>query len=303
MINITRTTSDNPEFIRLVAHLDQDLAIRDGDDHAFYSQFNKIDKIRHCVVAFIDQIAVGCGAIREYEPGMVEVKRMYVLPEYRGRGIASAVLEAVEHWATELGYARCILETGIKQPEAIGLYLKSGYRIMPNYGQYAGVDNSVCMEKWVQPGASLRAQGYAISNDRPKMDLSVIHRYLSEASYWCPGIPIETVQKSIDNSLCFGIFHHDQQVGFARVITDYATFGYLADVFVLPEHRGKGLSKWLMQTIIAHPQLQGFRRLLLATADAHGLYSQFGWKPLARPERWMEVHRPDVYKGVSPKPS
>lgn len=147
MLKIIQTTSDNPDFRQLVALLDQDLAIRDGDDHAFYAQFNKVDKINHVLLAFWEIQPVACGAIRAYDPDVVEVKRMFVLPEHRGQGIAAAVLSELETWASQLGYVRCILETGQKQPEAIRLYQKSGYQIMPNYGQYEGVENSVCMEK------------------------------------------------------------------------------------------------------------------------------------------------------------
>jgi GNAT superfamily N-acetyltransferase len=146
-MQIIRTDSDHPDFRTLVALLDQDLAIRDGEDHAFYQQFNKVDQIKHVVVAMMGNEAIGCGAIRAYAPDVMEVKRMFVLPEYRGKGVAGAILSELEHWASELGFARCILETGQMQPEAIRLYLKSGYAIIPNYGQYAGVENSVCMEK------------------------------------------------------------------------------------------------------------------------------------------------------------
>ncbi|MFZ4783646.1 MAG: GNAT family N-acetyltransferase [Armatimonadaceae bacterium] len=146
-MHIIRANSDHPDFLTLVALLDQDLAIRDGDDHSFYQQFNKVDQIKHIVVAYLDNEAIGCGAIRAYTPDIMEVKRMFVLPEYRGKGIAGAVLSELEQWAAELGYTRCILETGQMQPEAIRLYQKSGYSIIPNYGQYAGVENSVCMEK------------------------------------------------------------------------------------------------------------------------------------------------------------
>ena len=146
-MQIIRTNSDHPDFRTLVTLLDQDLAVRDGEDHAFYQQFNQVDKIKHVVLAFQENQAVGCGAIRAYAPGVMEVKRMFVLPEYRGKGVAGAVLSALETWASELGYTRCILETGHMQPEAIRLYLKSGYAIILNYGQYEGIENSICMEK------------------------------------------------------------------------------------------------------------------------------------------------------------
>lgn len=147
MFRIIRTTSENQDFVRLVKHLDADLAERDGKDHSFYAQFNKIDKIKHVVVAYENDEPVACGAIKEYAPSVMEVKRMYTSPERRGKGIASKVLSELEAWASELAYQKCILETGKKQSEAIGLYKKNGYRMIPNYGQYAGVDNSVCFEK------------------------------------------------------------------------------------------------------------------------------------------------------------
>ncbi len=147
MAHLKRTDSEDLDFVALVKLLDADLAIRDGEEHAFYAQYNKIDKIRHVVLAYENRKPVGCGAIKEFEPGTMEVKRMYMLPEGRNKGIASQVLAELESWAQELGYGRCILETGLKQPEAIGLYRKNGYQPIPNYGQYAGVENSVCFEK------------------------------------------------------------------------------------------------------------------------------------------------------------
>lgn len=146
-MTLLRTDSENPDFISLVRLLDADLARRDGTDHSFYSQFNKIAAIRHVIVAYRDNKPAGCGAIKEYAPDAMEVKRMYVLPELRNHGIASQVLSALEIWAHELGYPTCVLETGKRQPEAIALYQKNGYVIIPNYGQYAGIDNSVCFRK------------------------------------------------------------------------------------------------------------------------------------------------------------
>jgi putative acetyltransferase len=147
MIRLSRTNSEDPDFIKLVKLLDTGLAIVDGEDHSFYSQFNKIDKIRHVVVAYENEKPVGCGAIKEFEPGTMEVKRMYVSPDERKKGIASRILNELENWASELSCTMFILETGKRQPEAIGLYTKSGYKQIPNYGQYAGVENSVCFEK------------------------------------------------------------------------------------------------------------------------------------------------------------
>ncbi|PKV67425.1 GNAT family N-acetyltransferase [Pontibacter ramchanderi] len=147
MLYLKRTDSDDPDFVALVKLLDADLAVRDGEEHAFYAQYNKIDKIKHVVLACEGEKALGCGAIKQYQPGAMEVKRMYVLPEGRNKGIASQVLSELEAWARELHFERCILETGKKQPEAIALYQKNGYQPIPNYGQYAEVENSVCFEK------------------------------------------------------------------------------------------------------------------------------------------------------------
>src|SRR6185436_12731314 len=152
-MNLLRTDSTNADFQRLVADLDAELRSRDGADHSFYSQFNKIDALRHVVVAFDDEVAVGCGAFKEYAPRAVEVKRMFVIPARRKRGIAAMVLKELEAWAQELGVSRVILETGKRQPEAINLYEKNGYRVTDNYGQYIGVDNSVCFEKRLGPNA------------------------------------------------------------------------------------------------------------------------------------------------------
>lgn len=128
---------------------------------------------------------------------------------------------------------------------------------------------------------------YSISTDPSRLDFSVIHGYLTR-SYWSPGVSREIVERAARGSLCFGIYHGDEQVGYARVITDGVTFGYVADVFVLEAHRGQGLSKWLMECISTHPGLQGFRRWMLATADAHGLYEKYGFRPLMNPHQFME---------------
>lgn len=147
MIHLVRTDSAHADFVSLVKLLDADLAIRDGADHSFYAQYNTIDKIKYAVVAYENGKALGCGAIKEYAPDAMEVKRMYVSPESRKKGIASKVVAELEKWAKELSYVRCVLETGKKQPEAIELYKKSGYQQIPNYGQYIGIENSLCFEK------------------------------------------------------------------------------------------------------------------------------------------------------------
>ena len=135
---------------------------------------------------------------------------------------------------------------------------------------------------------------FLVTTDPARLDLEVIHSFLVR-SYWAEGVPRETVARSIANSLCFGVYHGEEQVGFARIITDYATFAYLADVFILESHRGKGLSKFLMECVVNYPHLQGLRRWMLATLDAHGLYAQYGFEP-ATPGRFMQRYNPDIYK-------
>ena len=140
---------------------------------------------------------------------------------------------------------------------------------------------------------------YEISTDAHRLNVGVVHKFLAEDSYWSPGIPRATVERAIQNSLCFGVFPRAKQIGFARVVTDKSTFALLADLFILEAHRGKGLSKWLMRCVVGHEDLQGLRRLLLLTSDAHGLYRQFGFQELGNPSRFMEVLRQDIYRSAS----
>lgn len=147
MLELVRTDSSNPDFQNLVAELDKELSIRNGESNAFYMQFNKIDGLNHVVLAYLNNVPVACGAIKQYDADTMEVKRMYVQPNHRGHGIAKTVLLELEKWALEMSYKKCILETGLMQPEAIALYHKCNYRIIPNYGQYIGDEKSVCFEK------------------------------------------------------------------------------------------------------------------------------------------------------------
>ncbi|MGV3541183.1 MAG: GNAT family N-acetyltransferase [Rufibacter sp.] len=148
------------------------------------------------------------------------------------------------------------------------------------------------------PPPPSKAEGYRLSFDKELLQPDVIHGFLSQ-SYWSKGIPREVVERAIAHSLCVGVYFEGRQVGFARLITDYTTFAYLCDVFVLEEHQHKGLAKWMVQALQAHPELQGLRRWMLATADAHPLYAQCGFTPLAQPERFMQVHKPAVYQSAS----
>lgn len=155
------------------------------------------------------------------------------------------------------------------------------------------------MTRRAMPVLTYRQGDYEISTDPARLDLGVIHGFLA-GSYWAKGVPLGVVERSVEHSLCYGVYHESGQVGFARVITDYATFAYLADVFVVEAHRGRGLSKWLVATILAHPELQGLRVWMLATRDAHGLYARFGFAPLDSPDRVMRIARPDFYLQSEP---
>ncbi len=150
MTTLLRTDSDNKDFQILVTLLDKDLREREGDEHAFYAQYNKITMIKNVVVCYNDNTPVGCGAFKKFDDDKVEIKRMYVKPEFRGQGIAMKILSELEKWAAESGYSSTVLETGKRQPEAINLYKKAGYQIIPNFGQYEGVENSVCMMKEIE---------------------------------------------------------------------------------------------------------------------------------------------------------
>ena len=140
-----------------------------------------------------------------------------------------------------------------------------------------------------------KSNQYEISTDKSRLNVELIFGFL-HSSYWAQNIPRNVVEKCVRHSLCFGAFCDTRQIGFGRVITDFATFAYIADVFVVPEHRGRGVSKLLLRAILEHPELQGLRRILLATQDAHGLYAQFGFQPLANPDHYMTIHHPDVYR-------
>ena len=149
MLKLVRTTNKDPQLQKLIKALDTDLAISDGDDHAFYTQYNGLEKIKHVILGFLENQAIACGAIKKYSNDCMEIKRMYVQPDYRGRAYAVSVLNELESWAKELGYTHCILETGLNQAAAIRLYQKAGYERIENYGQYAGVEKSLCFKKHI----------------------------------------------------------------------------------------------------------------------------------------------------------
>lgn len=149
MITLIRTNSENKDFINLVKDLDAYLKITDEDEHDFYNQFNNIDVIKHVIIGYHENEPIGCGAIKKFNENSVEIKRMYVLPKYRGKGCAQKIIASLEFWAKELGYKSCILETGKRQLEAVQFYHKSKYQVIPNYGQYVGMENSICFKKIV----------------------------------------------------------------------------------------------------------------------------------------------------------
>lgn len=146
-MTIKRTDSSNKDFQNLVQLLDADLAIRNGEDHAFYDQFNKIDAIKNCIVIYVDEIPAACGAFKKFDEETVEIKRMYTNPDFRKKGLATTIVKELEFWAKELNYTKAVLESSLEQNEALSVYEKSGYTRIPNYGQYIGIDKSVCYEK------------------------------------------------------------------------------------------------------------------------------------------------------------
>ena len=142
---------------------------------------------------------------------------------------------------------------------------------------------------------TLYKDGFCISTNKEKLNIDAIHEFLSTKAYWCLNIPKTTVQTAIQHSLCFGVYQNEKQIGFARIISDFATIAYLGDVYIVEAYRGNGLSKWLMETITSFPDLQGLRRWILLTRDAHGLYRHFGWTDIADPSKWMELHNKNLY--------
>jgi N-acetylglutamate synthase-like GNAT family acetyltransferase len=143
---------------------------------------------------------------------------------------------------------------------------------------------------------TIENEGFCISTVKAQLDLEVIHKFLAEEAYWSRNIPFDKVKEAVNNSLNFGLYDREKLIGYARIISDFSTIAYLGDVFILPEYRGRGLSKWLMTTIMSHPNLQGLRRWILLTGDAHGLYKQFGWTEISNPSVWMEIHDKNIYQ-------
>ena len=238
----------------------------------------------------------------EPRAGAALLRSLAVSATCRGRGLGRELVARAEAHAQGLGIESLYLLTTTAQE----FFARLGYEIVDRNSAPKPIQettefkslcpsSSVCMVKHLPALRDPVPCPVEISSDSSRMDVDLIHDFL-RSSYWAKGIPRSVVERSLQHSLCFGAFSGGRQVGFARVISDRATFAYLADVFVVPEQRGRGISKALMRTILAHPELQGLRTLLLATHDAHGLYAQFGFKSVEHPERLMALRNPDVYR-------
>jgi putative acetyltransferase len=289
MITLRRTDSGDTDFQKLVVELDKELSVRDGDEHSFYSQFNNLDTIKYVVVAYHENGPVGCGAIKGYSAGVMEIKRMFVPLDRRGEGIASAVLNELEAWAKELNAGKCILETGQKQPEAIRLYEKNGYRPIPNYGQYAGVENSICFEKELLKTPVIIQ---AVSPDQ----IETARRLFREYEAW------------FGLDLCFQDFEgevRDLPGKYAppdgRLLLAYeggVPAGCVAlrrlevgvcemkRLFVRDEFRGQGIGVSLIERIIEEGRSIGYKKLRLDTfapkmGKAVELYRSHGFREIA----------------------
>lgn len=257
------------------------------------------------VVADASGEIVGFATVKRPNPTSAELQVIAVRRDHQGRGIGLALVETVERALRGEGFEFLQVKTlGPSRPNreyerTRSFYRRAGFRPLEENRLWGDANPCLIMIKSlraVAPPIVEKVRGeYSITTDRARMDIDAIHAYLT-MSYWAEGIPRDVVAKSIEGALCFGVFHGRSQVGFARMVTDHATFAYLADVYILEPHRGRGLSKWLMETIFEYPSLRGLRRFSLVTRDAHGLYRKYGFTELAAPERHMEMLRRDVYR-------
>ena len=244
---------------------------------------------------------VAMGAVKQHGDRTVEIKSMRTAPEHLGKGYGAALLSFLIEHARQGGADKISLETGSGPAfeAAIQLYRKFGFEQGEAFADYQPSAFSqffhLTLDNEEQQQERTMTDSYVVSDDKTQLDVNVIHGFLQQ-SYWAKDIPIDTVQRSIANAMCFGVYTQTgNQVGFARVITDKATFAYLGDVFILPAHRGKGLSKKMMQFVMSHPDLQGLRRFMLATQDAHSLYSQYGFASPDDTASLMEIRKPNIY--------
>lgn len=233
---------------------------------------------------------VGSVALSPRRPGVMELRKMYLHPAHRGRGLGKALLTGALAEARRRGCVRVTLETAAVLREAVTLYERAGFRRSPFAPHVCRCD--VAME--LELPFERQREPFSISTDLNRFDLRRIHRLLS-ATYWAAGIPEDVVARSLANSLCFGLFDGPLQIGLARVVTDRATYAYLCDVIVDEAYRGRGLGRWLVECVMAHPELQGLRRFQLVTRDLHPLYLPFGFRPSDHPERHLEISRPGAY--------
>ncbi|HUP80905.1 MAG TPA: GNAT family N-acetyltransferase [Pirellula sp.] len=235
------------------------------------------------VIFSLDGVYVGYALFRE-QPDRFYLRQLFVARDRRGQGIGQAAMEILKSrfWTNGKRITVCVL---VGNPDAIRFYRKCGF-----------ADYSLELELFRQSENAIKpAQDrIEISTDKQLLDIDLIHSFLT-TSYWAKNIPREVVERSIRNSFCFGVYTQGQQVGFARVMSDHATFAYLVDVFIVPEFQGRGLGKKLIEQILAHPELQGLRRWLLATQDAQELYARFGFTSINNPENYMTVHHPNLY--------
>ena len=287
MISIIRTTSDNKDFRELISQLDSDLAERNGELQAEYDKHNIIESIDTAVIAYVENQAVGCGCFKNYDNETVEIKRIFVKKEMRGKGISKMILKELENWAVEKGFIYSILETGVQQLEAINLYEKKNYNRIDNYGQYVNMPTSVCMKK----NLSNRIN-YRIVDGYNKMNFSRVTEMLSK-SYWVPEIKIDEVEKSAANSaLVLGAFTMDGlQVGYSRVISDKTRFAYILDVYVDEDYRKSGIGQAMINYILNHEELKDVYQFTLITKNAHEVYKKAGFEVIKRPDDWMEIRK------------
>lgn len=298
MISLNRTDSSNPDYIQLVSELDNYLAEKDGNDHAFYAQYNKSDSIRHVVLAYINNTPAGCGAFKEYENGVVEIKRMYVKPEFRNKGIAQTVLKELEIWAADSGYFKAILETGKRQAEAVNLYLKSGYEIIPNYGQYENVDNSVCMQKLL----NAQSENIYVTDYKPEyrqrwkeINVQWITRdfNLEKADTDVLDDPENFILK--DGGVILIAKIGNEVAGTCALINEGNGIYELSKMGVDERFRSKGIGKLLMEKTLEKANQMKIEKLILHSNRKHAsraieMYRKYGFKevPLG-PSLWVRA--------------
>lgn len=238
-----------------------------------------------------EQTIVGSVGLFPLRPGTLELRKMYLAAPHRGRGLGRALLDRALTEARRRGAVRVTLETATVLKEALALYERAGFRRQPFAPHVCRCDVVMDLELPFE-----RQRGdFSLSTDLRRFHLGQVHTLLSQ-TYWAAGIPDDTVARSLANSLCFGLFHGPEQIGLARVVTDRATYAYLCDVIVADAYRGQGLGRWLIEGVLAHPDLAGVRRFQLVTRDMQPLYAPFGFKPADNPASHMEIRRPDIYR-------